>query len=156
MKKLLIVMLALVIGFSFVACGDNSSTTKGEKSKEKKIEKDFEGEYSDMGAGEIVISTPSGTSEDGSVPVLFTAKDDLLIDIGLDTYELDGSRLSYIYVDGMEKDKDQLGDAQTSIELKKNDLKPGKHKVELVQYDNDKPDGNVVTYKAAYYEAKAK
>lgn len=155
MKKLLVVMLALVVGFTFVACGDKAST-KEEKSKEKKIEKDFEGEYSDMGAGEIMISTPSGTSEDGSVPVLFTDEDDLLIDIGLDTSELDGGRLSYIYVDGMEKDKDQLGDAQTSIELKKNDLKPGKHKVELVQYDNDKPDGNVVTYKVAYYEAKEK
>ena len=77
MKKLLVVMLALVVGFTFVACGDNSKATKEEKSKEKKIEKDFEGEYSDMGAGEIIISTPSGTSEDGNVPVLFTAKDDL-------------------------------------------------------------------------------
>lgn len=155
MKKITALVLVFAIALVLVACGDNAST-KEEKSKEKKVEKDFEGEYSDMGAGEIVISTPSGTSEDGNVPVLFTGEDDILIDIGLDTYELDGSRLSYIYVDGMEKDKKQLGDAQTSIELKKNDLKPGKHKVEVVQYDNDKPDGNVVTYKVAYYEAKEK
>ena len=61
-----------------------------------------------------------------------------------------------IYVDGMENDKNQFEETQATIGLKEADLKPGKHKVEVVQYDNDKPDGNVVTYKVAYYEAKAK
>lgn len=155
MKKITALVLVFAIALVLVACGDNAST-KEEKSKEKKVEKDFEGEYSDMGAGEIVISTPSGTSEDGNVPVLFTAKDDLLIDIGLDTYEFDGSKLSYVYVDGMENDKNQFAETQATIGLMKADLKPVKHKVEVVQYDNDKPDGNVVTYKVAYYEAKEK
>ncbi|KGF09675.1 hypothetical protein HMPREF1635_01945 [Clostridiales bacterium S5-A14a] len=160
MKKLSVVMLALVLAFVFVACGDNGNTneskSKETKSEEKKVEKDFKGDYEDMGNGTIMLSTPSGTSEDGNVPFLFVEKDDQLIQIGLDTSDFDGSKLSYVYVDGMEKDKDQFGDAQSTIDLEKNDLKVGKHKVEVVQYDTDKPDGNVVTYKVAQYEIKEK
>lgn len=154
MKKLLVVMFALVLAFVFAACGD--ANTKESKSEEKKIEKDFEGDYEDMGAGTIFVSTPSGTSEDGNIPTLFSDDDDQLIQIGLGTNDFDGSKLSYVYVDGMEKDKDQFGDGQSTIDLEKNDLKVGKHKVEVVQYDTDKPDGNVVTYKVAQYEIKEK
>lgn len=159
-KKLLVLMLALVLAFVFAACGDKASTkeskSKETKTEEKKVEKDFKGDYEDMGAGSIVVSTPSGTSEDGNVPTLFSEKDDQLIQIGLDVSDFDGSKLSYVYVDGMEKDKDQFGDAQSTIDLEKNDLKVGTHKVEVVQYDTDKPDGNVVTYKVAQYEIKEK
>ena len=160
MKKLLVVMLALVLAFVFMACGDNADTkeskSKETKTEEKKTEKDFKGDYEDTGAGSIVISTPSGTSEDGNVPTLFSEDDDEFIQIGLDTYDFDGGKLSYVYVDGMEKMKDQFGETQTTLDLEKGDLKVGTHKVEVVQYDTDKPDGNVVTYKVAQYEIKEK
>ena len=159
-KKLLVLMLALVLVFVFAACGDNSNTN-GSKSKEtktgeKKVEKDFKGDYEDMGAGSIFISTPNGTSENGNIPVLFYDDDMLLMQIELAANDFDGSKLSYVYVDGMEKDKFQFGGTRITINLEKGDLKVGTHKVEVVQYDTDKPDGNVVTYKVAQYEIKEK
>lgn len=157
-KKLLIVMLALVLAFVFAACGDNGNTkeskSKETKTEEKKIEKDFKGDYEDMGAGSIVLSTPSGTSENGNIPVLVSDYDMMVIQIELAAYDFDGSKLSYVYVDGKEKDKDQFADTRITIDLKKGNLKVGTHKVEVVQYDTDKPDGNVVTYKVAQYEVK--
>lgn len=160
MKKLLFLMLALVLAFVFAACGDNGNTkeSKSEEtnSEEKKVEKDFKGDYEDIGAGSIVISTPSGTSEDGNVPVLFYDDDMLLMQIELAANDFDGSKLSYVYVDGMGKDKGQFFDTRITINLEKGDLKVGTHKVEVAQYDTDKPDGNVVTYKVTQYEIKEK
>ncbi len=159
-KKLLVLMLALVLVFVFAACGDNGNTngskSKETKTEEKKVEKDFKGDYEDMGAGSIFISTPNGTSENGNRPVLFYDDDMLLMQIELAANDFDGSKLSYVYVDGMEKDKFQFGGTRITINLEKGDLKVGTHKVEVVQYDTDKPDGNVVTYKVAQYEIKEK
>ena len=159
-KKILVLMLALVLVFVFAACGDNINTN-GSKSKEtktgeKKVEKDFKGDYEDMGAGSIFICTPNGTSQHGNIPVLFYDDDMLLMQIELAANDFDGSKLSYVYVDGMEKDKFQFGGTRITINLEKGDLKVGTHKVEVVQYDTDKPDGNVVTYKVAQYEIKEK
>lgn len=159
-KKLLVLMLALVLVFVFAACGDNGNTngskSKETKTEEKKVEKYFKGDYEDMGAGSIFISTPNGISENGNIPVLFYDDDMLLMQIELAANDFDGSKLSYVYVDGMEKDKFQFGGTRITINLEKGDLKVGTHKVEVVQYDTDKPDGNVVTYKVAQYEIKEK
>lgn len=109
----------------------------------------------ETGAGSILLSTEGGTSENGNVPVLFVAEDDILTQIGLDTQGLDGSHLSYIYIDGVLNTKEQLADAQMTLDLSNQMLEKGQHKVEVVQYDTDEPDGEVVTYKNASYEVKA-
>lgn len=114
-----------------------------------------EGDYSEMGDGIAYISTPSGTSEDGNVPVLFVSSDDVLIQIGLRAEEFNGASLSYIYIDGVLLSKEQLADSQTSLDLEGNHLTIGKHKVEIVQYDNDEPTGTMTTYKSCEYEVKS-
>lgn len=117
---------------------------------------DFSGDYEDMGDGTMYIACASGTSEDGNVPVLFEAADTVLDQIGLDSMDMDGSHLSYIYIDGKETAKEQLAESQISLDLQGDALKVGTHKVEVVQYDNDEPSGTVITYKAASYEVKNK
>lgn len=117
---------------------------------------DFSGDYEDMGDGTMYIACASGTSEDGNVPVLFEAADTILDQIGLDSTGMDGSHLSYIYVDGKETAKEQLADSQISLDLQGDALKVGIHKVEVVQYDNDDPSGTVITYKTASFEVKNK
>lgn len=114
-----------------------------------------EADYTDTGAGTMYISTPSGTSEDGNIPVLFVSDENMLIQIGLDTMEFDGAHLSYIYVDGMLNTKEQLGESQLSLDLSGDALSVGQHDVEVVQYDTDEPTGEIVTYKTAAYEVKA-
>jgi len=87
---------------------------------------------------------------------LFIGKDTSMTQIGVDAFEFDGGKLSYIYVDGIQNAKEQLADTQTSINLKEDALKVGTHKVEVVQFENDKPDGKAITYKVASYEVKEK
>lgn len=85
------------------------------------------------------------------------AEDTLLNQIGLSSENLDGSKLSYIYIDGMLNTKEQLGEmSQVTMTLENDALKNGKHKVEIVQYDNDEQTGNPITYKTVSYEVKIK
>lgn len=88
--------------------------------------------------------------------VLFEASDTVLDTIEINTTGFDGSILSYIYIDGMLNTKEQLGDSQSSINLEKDALAEGTHKVEVVQYDTNEPDGTMVTYKTASYEIQYK
>lgn len=172
-KKLVILLTICTLGISAVACGnsenesnpqkesienmDSGEDTKEDTKKEEATSKrDLpEGDYSDMGSGSFSIQTPSGDSSDGSTPILFVSKDDILIQIGYLAEGMDGSHLSYIYIDGMEVSKEQLGEmSQGTIALKENDLKEGVHDVEVVQYSTDNSDGEITTYKACQYEIK--
>ena len=167
-KKIAMMLLASCLVFSMVACGgseepkeskkvESTETAKEEPKKEsKESKKDLpDGDYSDMGNGTMHIATAGGTSENGNVPTIFVS-DEILLQIGLNTSAFDGSKLSYIYVDGMENAKEQLADTQTVIDLSEDALKTGKHTVEIVQYENDDPTGTMVTYKKAEYEVKEK
>lgn len=165
-EKIAMMLLASCLTFGMVACGgseepkqenakvENTETVKEEPKEENK--KDLpSGEYSDMGNGTMHIATAGGTSENGNVPVIFVS-DEILLQIGLNTSGFDGTKLSYIYVDGMENAKEQLADTQTVIDLSEDALKAGKHTVEIVQYENDESTGTMVTYKKAEYEVKEK
>lgn len=117
--------------------------------------RDFpEGDYSDTGSGNMFLSTPSGTSENGNVPFVFVEKDTLMLQIGLDARGFDGSKISFIYIDGILVEKYQLADTQTSLDLSDNFLSPGSHLVQVVQYNNDDPESEIITYKSASYEVK--
>lgn len=136
--------------------GDAAATSESSSEESTAAGQDFSGDYEDMGDGTMYIACASGTSEDGNVPVLFEAADTVLDQIGLDSMGMDGSHLSYIYIDGKETAKEQLAESQISLDLQGDALKEGTHKVEVVQYDNDDPSGTVITYKTAAYEVKNK
>ncbi|WP_406541430.1 hypothetical protein [Clostridium ljungdahlii] len=110
----------------------------------------------DMGTGTFYISTPSGTSQNGAVPVIYADKNTQIEQIGVNTSGFNGKNLSYIFVDGVLNSKEQLAESQSSINLKGNALKVGKHKVDVVQYNNNKTTDSVITHKTAYYEVKSK
>ena len=116
-----------------------------------------EGTYEEMGAGTMSLSTPGGTSDNGNVPVLYVSGDEFFTQVGLNAFEFDGSRLSYIYLDGELTSKEQLADTQMSIDLSSDSqLSEGVHKVEILQFDTDDTTGNVNTYKTASFEIKLK
>lgn len=114
-----------------------------------------DGDYEDMGTGTICLYTPGGSSENGNVPIIFIDGETLL-QIGLDSLDFDGSKLSYIYVDGMLVAKEQLANSQISLDLSGDMLSVGTHTVQVVQYDSDDPSGKMITYKSANYETKNK
>jgi len=143
-----------------MGCSNKTDVTSNEDTSKKEtvMKKDIpEGLNEEVGDGTILLSTAGGTSEDGNIPAVFAEKDLMLEQIGLDAENFDGSKLSYIYIDGMLNTKEQLGEmTQTTLTLEADALKEGTHKVEVVQYDNDESTGNAITYKTASYEIKAK
>lgn len=166
-RKIVTLLLAASIVANVTACGSSSdsntekeSTTTEAQSSDTADEapvKDLpDGDYQDTGAGTMYVSTEGGTSEDGNVPVIYAGSDDMLIQIGVCTEGFDGSKLSYIYVDGMLNSQEQLGDGEASIDLTDDALSAGTHAVEVLQYNNDDTSSDVITYKSASYEIKAK
>lgn len=182
-RKLVVLLMSCVLSFSFVACGNSKtesqepkeqvendvenkkddiddSNEQDDEDNEQNDDKDSgrdlpAGSYTDTGSGSFSVQTPAGDSADGSVPVLFVSDDDMLIQIGYLAEAMDGSHLSYIYVDGMEVAQEQLGEmVQGVLDLHDDTLEEGVHTVEVVQYSTDKPDGDIVTYKTCQYEVK--
>jgi hypothetical protein len=178
MKKWLV--LLIIVGL-LVACGnqeegnnsDNVATEENqtnepvesneneaeEKPEEEELEV-VESEYpfpqvEPTGEGNMIISTPSGTSEEGNVPVLFVSEEDLIIQIGLDLENFQGDKQTFIYIDEIFLTTEQAGElTQTSLDLQGNNLKVGKHTVTAVQYENDEPTANVLNFVQAQYEIK--
>lgn len=169
MKRLFMIGLSLALLLSFAACGSQSAAPGSEPSLNETEEAaktevaetakqiDFDGSsYSEMGEGTFALDTPSGSSEDGSTPYLFIGSDDIMAYVGYTGFDVDGSHLTYIYVDGIEQEREQISDFKSSIIITEDLLKEGIHKVEFVQYDTDDPSGNVIMYKTASYEVKSK
>ena len=168
LKKIGILLLSLIFVLSFTACGSGSDTTEDngdttaveEPATDNDVERDFpEGDYEEIGNGTMYVITPSGSSEDGSVPVLYvdvSDRDNILESIELDAWDYDDSVLSYVYIDGMENTKEQLADTQTTLGLTGNELSEGVHVVEVVQFEGDDPAGEILSYRSTSYEVKDK
>lgn len=164
-KKLFLCFSVIICGLLLVTGCDSTKndTSKSEdkNASEEVLKKDIpEGEYNDMGNGEFYVSTPSGTSENGNIPVFFVDEDTLAdkvyesgVDLGINAGGFDGSKLSTIYVDGISQGTEQLADTQTSLFVSEKLTTVGVHKVEVLQFDDN---NNVVTYKSAQYEIKTK
>lgn len=147
MKKFLVSLLTFAFLISLCACGSKAEAV---------IERDLpEGDYAELGDGDVYISTPSGTSEEGNVPVIY-ADPNSMMQIGLNAWDFNGGALSYVYVDGMLIAKEQLANTQTSIALEPAQLSEGIHTVEVVQYTNDEPGTEMIAYRSMQYEVKAK
>ena len=96
LKKMGILLLSLIFVLSFTACGSGSDATENngdttaveEPATDNDVERDFpEGDYEEIGNGTMYVITPSGSSEDGSVPVLYvdvSDRDNILESIELD------------------------------------------------------------------------
>lgn len=157
MKKLLSISIALLLSLGLVACSSNNDGGSNDKKSEDvaPVTRDLkEDDYEVKGDGDFLIVCAGGNTENGNVPVEYVDSDTSLSQIGYESRNFDGSKLSFIYVNGMLQDKQQLSDSQNSLELKDDLLKPGTYKVEVVQYDNDDPSGEMLTYKTCEYEIK--
>lgn len=161
-KRILVIAAACMLVLGLAAC--NKADTDGPKPEdtdtkaaEETVDTDIlKGTYTETGHGEFEVSTPAGDSDDGNVPVLYASADDVLVQIGTETEDINGELLSFIYVDKHLVDKDQYRDTQSTIDLKGSMLKPGVHDVALVQYEDNDPEKEVVTFKTAQYEVKEK
>ena len=136
---------------------DSSAMSDFANTQSSPAERDLPaGDYEEMGVGTVYISTPSETSEDGNIPVVYADTNSLLIQIGLNAWDFNGAALSYVYVDGILVSKEQLANTSTSLSLSESMLDVGTHTVEVVQYENDDPASAMTAYRSMMYEIKAK
>ncbi|WP_123054438.1 hypothetical protein [Clostridium sp. JN-1] len=163
-KKFLPIVMTLSIAMNLIGCttakqGANQVKNKTENATEQtkndimKIPNDLQ---ADMGQGTFFISTPSGTSQNGAVPIIYVEKNASVQQIGLTTSNFNGKNLSYVFVDSLLNSKHQLADGKVTMDLKGDNLKVGKHRVDIVQFNNNKTSDKVITHKTAYYEVKSK
>lgn len=150
MKKILL-MLSIVL---LAACGNEdvkeevTSEVVNEVEEKEVVEVEevtTESEYpyptNDEAIGEAIltISTPSGTTEEGNIPVLFVSDADSMIQIGADYDYFDGGVETFVYINEVFITIEQAGERyQSSLSLWEDNLKPGDYEVVAVQYtDND-------------------
>jgi len=168
-KGLLVTALATSV-LGVAACGNQNSDNKTEDTKQASTQESvakkpeskypFPSDITNNGGAKIVLTSDSGSSENGNVPVVFASSDDILIQLGLDAMDFDGSKQSFIYIDKIFSETNQFGEeTSTSVDLDQEmgHLKPGVHTVSIVQFENDDPEkGAVTTYTQAKYEVKEK
>ena len=128
------------------------------EAQQQKTPVDFDGSgIPEMGQGTLGISTPSGSTKDGTTPYVFVTDDDQYVSISYHTRDVDGGHLSYIYVDGYQEACEQYGDSDSVTYLTKKEQRTlGNHTVELVQYDTDQPTGEIITHLISYYAVREK
>lgn len=169
MKKFVLLSFSIAL---LGACETNEETSNGNKNDntvtervevEEKDSEVIESEYtfpsntSTVGDASIVISTPSGTSEEGNVPTLFVGDDDALIQIGIDLANFDGSKETFIYINEVFNTSEQVGElTQTSLNLTELNLEPGEYTVTAIQFvDNDPTKEPINLTEATYKIEKA-
>lgn len=162
-KKLFTTCLAATLALTLVACSGNKNGNTKEETKtentavaEKEEVKKAPVEETEVGQGSFYLVNESGTTENGDPIVIYDGGDTQLMQIGLNTTGFDGSKLTYVYIDGELVTKEQYGDSQTSLDLRPENLKSGTHQIVLKQYENDEESTDPVTVKFASYEVKAK
>lgn len=145
MKKLLAVLLAAMF---LAACG-NDKPAESKAEAEPKTEPEV---VTEMGSGNFYLVNESGSTKDKESIEVMVEKDTSLLQIGIETEGIDGSLVSYIYIDGKLATKEQLSDSQASLDLSEDFLKPGDHQVVLKQYPDNDEKADPVTVKVANYK----
>ena len=116
------------------------------------------GDHSDVGNGTFYISNASGSTENGDEIIVYPDMDSIpFAYVDYELWDLDGSILTYIYLDGVEMDKHQVGAGfQSSISLEdKSQVTEGKHTVTAVQYEGNDPAGEIVFFRSAEFTVKS-
>ena len=116
-----------------------------------------EGDHSDVGDGTFYISNASGSTENGDEIIVYPDMDsDPFAFVDYELWDLDGSVLTYVYLDGVEIDKQQVGVGfQSSISLEdKSQVAEGTHTVAAVQYEGNDPAGKIVFFRSAEFTVK--
>ena len=160
MKKSVVLIILVMSVMTFLsACGSDEKGTEGETTTPS-VQRDLpEGDYEEIGSGEFYIKSPSGSTEEGDEILIYPDMDSIpFAYIDFDLWDLDGSILTYIYLDGVLMEEEQVGGGyQSSLSLDKEWMvTEGTHKVEAVQYADNDTNGKMLFYRAESFEVKAK
>lgn len=136
MKRLFAIFLAMVALVLSLSCAEGRDLP--------------EGSYKEKGKGTVYIATENGASSRRKAPLI--CPEDDRETIGLSAWDFDGNALSFIYVDGMLLESMRLENTYASLTLQGVQLADGFHTIEVVQYTNDDPSGEMITYRQMEYQ----
>lgn len=158
MKKIIALIMTLAMVFAFCACGGSGDTGSDDSSSQQQasVQRDLpEGDYEDVGSGTLYICNESGSTEDGADIVVYPDMNSIpFAYVDYELWDMDGTILTYIYLDGVQMDKQQIGDGyQASLSLEEDwQVEEGTHVVEAVQYADNDTSGEMVFYRSASFE----
>lgn len=165
MKKFFSIMATvLILASGLAGCGDKQQSNSIKDKTQSIVNKgkddvvDFPKNLTnDIGSGKLFVSdkSASSTTDSGKVPVIYTNKNDKSGEVELNSSGLNSENTSYIFIDGIYNSKKHLS-GKSNIKLKADEIKTGKHKVDIVQFANNKTSDKVITHKTAYYEIQSK
>lgn len=159
MKKIFyVIMASLLITLNLVGCGTKQQAS-GIKNKTQNIENKTKSDLAelpknlktDMGPGKFYISPSSNKFKEGNIPIIDIKKNTSSQKVEINPSEFNNKYQSYIFIDGKYNSKKQLSSSKSDIELKGDNIKTGKHKVDVVQFNNNKTTDTVLTHKTTYY-----
>ncbi|WP_446898435.1 hypothetical protein ACSVC9_00470 [Clostridium sp. LBM24168] len=162
MKKIFYIVTSLLITINLVGCGTQQQSNNI-KNKTQNITNKAKNDLvelpknlsTDMGPGKFHISSSSNKFKDGNIPIIDTKQNNSSQKVEIVPSEFNNKYLSYIFVDGTFNSKQQLSNNKTNIGLKGNSIKAGKHRIDIVQFNNNKSTDTVLTHKTAYYYINA-
>ncbi|MGL5615419.1 MAG: hypothetical protein ACRDD2_04205 [Sarcina sp.] len=138
---LIVVVVVILIGFSCKMLTIHRVFSLGKKAE-------------NIGNGEINIFTPNGNSSQEEIPIVFTKDNNKSEQIALVCKNLNNDLDSYIFIDGKEVSKLGSNSVNTALTLTGKELNVGVHKLEVVQFDNNKISGKIKTYKVKDYKVE--
>lgn len=170
MKGYTIMAAALAGAVALGACGCSAGTQQAasdEKAAEtsaqaqvqtsqtaQAAQKDFDGsKYSDTGAGTFAVGTSAGKGDGTNVPTVAVQQgaSNLHMQFSAESKGFDRSQVTYVYIDGMQAAKANMGDSSQTVAVSGTQLAAGTHDVEAVQFAGGQPGGDVVLYKHVRY-----
>ncbi|MGG5358390.1 MULTISPECIES: hypothetical protein [unclassified Enterococcus] len=165
MKKAVFSMIFAAVLLSGCGSTDQSSSNSSEKATEASsttassvaILDKFENQE-EIGEGILNLTNGSEDTAHGEEVTIEYDPANVPTTITINTEDIDEDHLSYLYADGQLLTSDELGHTQLNVELQgvPSSVVEGKHVLQLVQYDNDKEDGNIITFKQQPYTVNEK
>lgn len=171
MKKLIrIIFIVALVLIGLSSCNNTSSnkeniissTTPIETTKEnsnqntiiENTEKNLNLNIEEKGYGKFYLINSTGTTEDNNIIYEdLNGENVKSTQLGFEAWDVGSHKTSYIYLDGKLVKKLIMDDIQSSINLEEDDLNPGKHTVEVLQFKEDAilSKENIEFYKKAEY-----
>lgn len=156
----------MITGFMIIAlagCGEVKEADHAKKENTQQVMYDasemkysFPKQSDALHEGLVTVITPAGTSENGNIPTVFIKKDAIIQQVEIELSDFQEDKEIFLYVDEMFEDRHRVGKfTETTVSLKNETLEEGVHTVTAVQFENDDPSGQVISFAEAKFENKS-
>lgn len=156
-RRVAAMLMAATLALSLGACGQSSSAATNNNEASQSADatattKSFSSEqYGNVGDGAAYLVSGEGSTQNGSIPELAVNPTKRAAQITLVLEDVPADKSTYVYVDGQEAVTLHEPSETADLELRDGQLDPGEHSVEFVQFDSNKPSGQVTFYRVGRY-----